>query len=125
MLLVLSLIVSLLTSLTGILFMLMPHQDVFLWPQLWLAGTPFHDFRLPGFLIVLLLGSSNFWGFMNLVKDNPRQYDRVMLGGYSLIGWVMAELLLSRQLFLVHVTALFLGAMLVLLAYEEREKWAV
>jgi hypothetical protein len=124
-LLLLSLIVSLITSLTGILFMLMPHQNVFLWPQEWLNGTPFRDFRMPGLLFVLLVGATNFWGFMNLLNDTPRQYDRVMLGGYSLIGWVMAELLLSRQLYLVHVSALILGAMLVLLAYEEKSKWAV
>ena len=73
---------------------------------------------------MILVGSTNFWGFLNLLNDKPRQYDRVILGGYCLIGWVLGELMLSRELYLIHVTALLLGAMLVLMAYQEKEKWA-
>ena len=62
---------------------------------------------------------------MNLLNENPKQYDRVMLGGYCLIGWVIGELMLSRELYLIHITALLLGALLVLMAYQEKEKWAV
>ena len=125
LLLLLSLIVSLLASFTGLALILIPDQDALLWPHQWLAGTPFHDFRIPGLLFILLVGSTNFWGFMNLLNDKPRQYDRVMLGGYCLIGWVLGELMLSRELYLIHVSAILLGALLVLMAYQEKEKWAV
>ena len=124
-LMILSLGISLLFSLIGILLVVVPEQNAWSWPQQWLAGTPFHDFRIPGLLFVLLIGTTNFWGFMNLIKENPRQYDRVMLGGYSLVLWVMIELLLSRELYLIHLTALFLGGLLILMAYQEKEKWAV
>lgn len=124
-LLLLSLAISLLTSLTGLMLVLMPKQNALFWPQQWLTGTPFQDFRVPGLLFILLVGATNFWGFMNLLNEKPRQYDRAMLGGYSLIGWVMVELLLSRELYLIHVSALILGILLVLLAYQEKDKWAV
>lgn len=124
LLLLLSLVVSLLASFTGLFLILMPNQDALLWPHQWLAGTPFRDFRVPGLLFMILVGSTNFWGFLNLLNDKPRQYDRVILGGYCLIGWVLGELMLSREMYLIHVTALLLGAMLVLMAYQEKEKWA-
>lgn len=125
LLLLLSLVVSLLASFTGLTLIFLPHQDALLWPQQWLNGTPFHDFRIPGLLMLTLVGSTNFWAFLNLLNDKPRQYDRVMLGGYCLIGWVMGELMLSRELYLIHLTAIMLGTLLVLMAYQEKEKWAV
>jgi len=125
MLTLISLLVSLFSIITGIFFILLPHQEWLLWPQRWLQGTPFTDLRVPGFLLLSLVGITNCWGFWSLIKEHPRQYDRSMIGGYCLMAWVVGELLLSRDLYLIHVSAALLGILQVLLAYQQKDKWAV
>ncbi len=110
---------------TGLFLILMPGEDWILWPQQWLNGTPFADLRLPGIMLLIAVGVSNGWGVWNLLNDHPRQYDRAMLGGYCLTIWIIVELLLSRELYLIHVTAFLLGILQVLLAFQQKEKWAV
>lgn len=119
------LFISLFTTIIGIVFMIMPAENWLLWPQQWLAGTPFSDLRIPGLILISIVGITNIWGFWSVWKKHPKQFDRAMLGGYALIGWVVTELLLSRELYLIHVSNLFLGSMLVLIAYQQKEKWAV
>ena len=125
MLSLLLLLISLFTTIIGIFVMILPAENWILWPQQWLVGTPFNDLRIPGLLFFLSVGMTNFWGFWNVWNEHPRQFDRAMLGGYTLIGWVTVELLLSRELYLIHVTNLFLGSLLVLLAYQQKDKWAL
>ena len=125
MLTLLLLFISLFTTIIGIIFMIMPAENWLLWPQQWLAGTPFSDLRIPGLMLISIVGITNIWGFWSVWKKHPKQFDRAMLGGYALIGWVVTELLLSRELYLIHVSNLFLGSMLVLIAYQQKEKWAV
>lgn len=110
---------------TSLFLILMPGEDWILWPQQWLNGTPFADLRLPGIMLLIAVGVSNGWGVWNLLNDHPRQYDRAMLGGYCLTIWIIVELLLSRELYLIHVTAFLLGILQVLLAFQQKEKWAV
>jgi hypothetical protein len=119
------LFISLFTTIIGIIFMIMPAENWMLWPQQWLAGTPFSDLQIPGLMLICVVGITNIWGFWSVWKEHPKQFDRAMLGGYALIGWVVTELLLSRELYLIHVSNLFLGSMLVLIAYQQKEKWAV
>lgn len=125
MLLIISLLVSLYSVSTGLFFILLPSDNWILWPQKWLMGTPFHDLRMPGILLIVIVGATNCWGVWNLLKEHPRQFDRAMLGGYGLMIWVIIELLLNRELYLIHLTAIVLGAAQVLLAFQEKDKWAV
>jgi hypothetical protein len=125
MLTLLLLFISLFTTIIGIIFMIMPAENWLLWPQQWLAGTPFSDLRIPGLMLISIVGITNSWGFWSVWKEHPKQFDRAMMGGYALLGWVVTELLLSRELYLIHVSNLFLGSMLVLIAYQQKEKWAV
>lgn len=125
MLLIMCLLNSLLTCLMGLIIILFPRTNWLIWPQRWLLGTPFQEMRTPGIFFLLLIGISNAWGFWNVMRETPRQYDRAMWGGYCLIGWVMFELLMSRDLYLVHVSAILFGVMQVLLAYQQKNKWAV
>ncbi len=125
MLLIMCLVNSLMVCIVGLSLVLFPTTDWTLWPQRWLLGTPFRDLQIPGILFLLLIGLSNTWGFWNVYRENPRQFDRAMIGGYSLISWVLSEILLSRDLYLIHVSALLFGAIQVLIAYQQKNKWAV
>ncbi len=124
-LILLCLFICLYSVTTGLFLILMPRENWLLWPQQWLTGTPFPDLRLPGIFLLVAIGLSNGWGVWNLLSDHPRQYDRAMLGGYCLTIWIIVELLLSRELYLIHVTAFLLGILQILLAYQQKEKWAV
>jgi hypothetical protein len=125
MLLIVCFMNSLLISAMSLTIILFPETDWAIWPQRWLVGTPFQDLRFPGILFMIIIGLLNAWGFWNVFKENPKQYDRAMLGGYVLIGWVASEILLSRELYLIHVSALLIGALQVLMAYRQKNKWAV
>lgn len=125
MLLIMCLINLLLTCLMGLILVIFPTTDWMFWPQRWLSGTPFPDLRIPGICFLLMIGLTNAWGFWNVMHENPKQYDRAMLGGYSIVGWVIFEMLLSRELYLIHVSALLFGVIQVLLAYQQKNKWAV
>lgn len=124
-LILLCLFICLWSVTTGLFLILMPGEDWLLWPQQWLRGTPFADLRLPGILLLIAVGASNGWGVWNLLNEHPRQYDRAMLGGYCLTIWIIVELLLSRELYLIHVTAFLLGILQILLAFQQKEKWAL
>ncbi|MBM3432165.1 MAG: hypothetical protein FJX92_04065 [Bacteroidetes bacterium] len=124
-LLALCLFISLVSSVIGLILILMPQEDWILWPQQWLLGTPFTDLRLPGLLLLALVGATNGWAALNLINEHPRQYYRSMLGGYCLTTWIIVELLQSRELYLIHVSAVLLGILQILLAYQQKRKWAV
>ena len=125
MLLAISLLISLFAVSGSVILMLEPHENWMLWPQVWLLGTPFTDFRIPGLLLFSIVGASNSWGFWNLLNEHPKQFDRAMVGGYCLLCWVVLELLLSRELYLVHASAILLGAMQILLAYQQKNRSAI
>lgn len=125
MLILLSLFICLYATTTGLFLVLLPREDWILWPQQWLSGTPFTNLRVPGILLFLLVGVTNGWAAWNLINEHPRQHDRALWGGYCLISWIIFELLTGRELYLIHLSAFLLGILMVLLSYQEKEKWAV
>jgi hypothetical protein len=125
MLIIISLLSTLIVIATGVCIVVAPQDNWMIWPKKWLIGTPFDNMMIPGLVFLTFIGIVNGWGVWNLFREHPKQFDRVMPGGYLFISWIVVEILLSRELYLIHVSMILMASLQILLAYQQKEKWAV
>jgi hypothetical protein len=57
----------------------------------WLDGTPFHDYVVPGVILLVVVGGSLLAAAVALVRDGPRAWDLSVGASAVLIGWLVAE----------------------------------
>jgi hypothetical protein len=74
----------------GGLALLAGMMDLWL-PIVWLAGSPFADYRLPALALILLIGGSNLAAAILLLARRPAGALASIAGGAFLIGFEVVE----------------------------------
>lgn len=69
-------------------------RDAMPFPDVWLRGTAFHSFFLPGLILFLAVGGSHFAAAYAIFRRYPFAKRAAMFSGLVLTGWIIAELLL-------------------------------
>jgi hypothetical protein len=60
-------------------------------PRAWLAGSPFRDFRVPGALLIALVGGSCGAAGIALLRRWGRGRLAALLAGAVLVAWIAAQ----------------------------------
>src|SRR5690349_19137124 len=63
-------------------------------PDVWLQGTPFHSFFLPGLILFLAVGGSHLVAGYAIFRRHPLAKRAAMFAGIVLSGWMIGELVL-------------------------------
>lgn len=59
-----------------------------------LAGTPFHNYLIPGLVLALVVGGSALWALILVAFRQARAQQIVILSGVMLGGWITVQTLL-------------------------------
>jgi len=76
-------------------------------PRVWLEGTPFHTYFLPGLILCVVVGGSHLAAAFVLLRHRSPARTTSLLAGLILTGWMIGELALIG--FRAPIQAWFLG----------------
>lgn len=82
----------------------------------WLAGTPFQDFLIPGFILFSVLGIGSFVVVYGIARRRQWAWWAAVGLGIALVGWILTQVLLLRMYHVLQLIYGVLGAALILLA---------
>ena len=85
-------------------------------------GTSFKDFTIPGYLLLIAVGGSNFIAIMAIFMERKKAWLLVLAGGIMIIGWILIEVLLTHLLFWMQFLYLAAGISIALLALQIKRK---
>ncbi|MDD9941747.1 MAG: hypothetical protein OXU20_11945 [Myxococcales bacterium] len=125
----LSTIVALSAVIGGIELVLAPGGSTYVSAEL-LRQTPFETFLVPGLLLLATVGVTAMASAVLLVRRSPVALDAAMLAGGMIVGWIMAELAVTRTFQISHAAHAALGLSLLglaartaLRAGDRRHRW--
>jgi len=61
-------------------------------PEVWLEGTPFHSYFLPGLILCVIVGGGHLAAAFVVLLRSPRAKIAGLFAGLILIGWMLGEL---------------------------------
>lgn len=90
-----------------------PDGSVFQMPLSVLAHSPFHDFFVPGLLLMLIIGVGNAWAaYLHYARDEFAGLWSFASGG-ALVVWMVVEMIMLRSLHGIQIGYLLLGVAIV------------
>ena len=89
-----------------------------------LQHTPFNNYLLPGFLLVVLVGVVNGLALFFQLTSNPVSHPWTLVGAVVLLGWTIIQMLIFDGASWLQVLYLFTGLFMVLLTWQLKGKWA-
>jgi hypothetical protein len=89
-------------------------REVMPFPEIWLHDTPFHSYFLPGLILFLAVGGTQFAAAYAILRRHALAKSAAILAGIILTGWMIGELALIGfrapiQVWFVGVALLELG----------------
>jgi len=69
-------------------------RDAMPFPEVWLEGTPFHSYLLPGLILFLAVGGSHLAAAYAILRRHPLAKKAAVLAGIILTSWMIGELAL-------------------------------
>ena len=91
----------------GILVM----KEVLPFPEVWLQGTPFHNYFLPGLILCVAVGGSHLAAAFAMLSHSGRARTASVFAGLVLAGWMICEIRLIG--FQAPIQAWFVGVGLI------------
>ena len=117
--------VAMSSTFSGLLLILQPDGSVLNLSTSLLAGTPFHDFSIPGLLLSVVVGGIHLVAIVQNMKHAASRYTWAMAAGIVLAGWIIIQMLLIHALNWLQFLYLFIGALTIFTSYQLKGKWAV
>jgi hypothetical protein len=67
-------------------------KDALPFPQLWLDGTPFRSYFLPGLILCVVVGGTQLFAAYALLARRSFEKGAAAVAGCILIGWMIGEI---------------------------------
>lgn len=110
------------TLLTGVLLMSVPDGSLLRLPLSILNDTPFKDFRLPGFLLFILIGGINIIAVYYNMISHSKRYNWAIAGSIIVVLWSLTQYSLLETSFIIDMFYLFLGISIILISMQLKGK---
>ena len=105
----------------GMLLIRNPDGSALQLPLSVLRETSFQDFTIPGYVLLIAVGGSNFIAVMAIFLEQKKAWLAVLAGGTMTIGWICIEILLTQLFFWLQLVYLVDGISIALLAFQLKE----
>lgn len=110
---------------SGIMIISHPDGSLFNLPLSLLEPTPFTDYRTPGIFLVLFSGVPGIIALFLLLLRHPGAYNWCIAAGVMISCWIVGQMLMIQVLHWLQFLFLGMGALIILIAYQLKGKWAV
>ena len=121
-LLLLLVFVATTSVISGILLIINPGGELFMMSTSILEHTSFKDFSIPGFVLATVVGSTNLAAVVYYLQQRPERYNWAMLGGLTMGGWIVVQIILIREFSWFQVVYLAIALAIMLLAFHLKVK---
>jgi hypothetical protein len=69
-------------------------RDAMPFPDVWLEGTPFHNYFFPGLILLLAVGGSHLAAAYVILRHHALAKRAAIFAGFALTSWMIGELAL-------------------------------
>ena len=118
-------IVGLTATVSGLLMISVPSGAIMGLSVSLLDQTPFSNFLIPGIILAFLVGGINLLAVFFNIQRNANRYNWAIAGGVMITGWIIAQIIFIQTIHWLHLLYLGMGALIILLAFQLKGKWAV
>ncbi len=102
----------------GALFVLDPSGGTMGMEVSYLDSSPFRTYLIPGMVLFFVNGVMNIVAAIATLRDYCKDSRFVVLQGVLLVGWILAQVWMVRDINLLHVIMFVVGVTLVILGYR-------
>ncbi len=99
---------------SGLLFILDPSGNLMGMTTDYLKASPFTSFLIPGIVLFTVNGIMNLVAGISLIKRKPYASSLAILQGMLLIGWIIIQVLIVKDINMLHISMLAIGVSFVL-----------
>ncbi len=117
--------VAITSIISGLILISNPDGSIMNIPLSLLKETPFENFRTPGILLTVFVGSINLIALYYNLQRHPNRYNWAMAGGTFISGWIIVEMIFLNTVHWLYFIYLGIGLLIILIAYQLKGKWAV
>ena len=115
-------LISLTAIVSGGFMVLYPGGTALNLPLSILEPTPFHDFLIPGWLL-LGVGSIHFFALLQWWQKSNARFNWSIVAGILISGWIVVQMILLGIVNWWQIGYLFVGILIVLTAWQLKGKW--
>jgi hypothetical protein len=101
----------------GALFVWEPSGSAMGMDVSYLGPSPFDNYFIPGMVLFFVNGVMNIVAAMATLRNHRWANRLVVLQGILLVGWILAQVWMVRDINLLHAIMFFVGVTLMILAY--------
>jgi menaquinone-dependent protoporphyrinogen oxidase len=106
----------------GLELVLSPDGSFMRLPLSLLEHTAFHDFRIPGLILAIVVGGINTLAGVMVLRRHARANAEALVAGAVLTGWIAVEVLLLRQTHWLHIVYVALGLAIMAVAADRSRR---
>lgn len=121
-LLVLISFVAATSIIVGLLLMSIPDGTALSFSLGLLKKTNFHDFQIPGFLMVLFVGLPNVLALFYVTQNTPQKNNFAIVAGLILLIWILIQYYFVSELFWVNTLYMTIAVSIILTAFQLKGK---
>lgn len=88
----------------------------------YIKQSPFDSYRIPGIVLLIANGLLNFVAVGTLLKNKKYSSRVVVFQGFVLVGWIVIQVLMIKDVSPLHVIMLSIGVILIVCGYLLGEK---
>lgn len=101
----------------GILFIIDPSGQKMGIDVSYLRHSPFHSFLLPGIVLFVVNGLFNFGAAYAVIKNRPYASTFTLVQGVLLVGWIVVQVLMVRDVSALHIIMFCIGFVLIMCGF--------
>ncbi|MDP4261312.1 MAG: hypothetical protein Q8941_02165 [Bacteroidota bacterium] len=115
--------IALTATFSGLLMIGRPDGSSLNLPVSYLEPTPFKDFLVPGILLAVVVGGTNFLAVFSNMGRRANRYNWSLAGGIIITVWIIIQLLLLGAANWLHFIYLATGVAIILVSLQLKGKW--
>jgi hypothetical protein len=115
-------IIACASTLTGVLLIVEPTGEMLQLPQL-IHAKPFHNYLIPGILLVALVGGVSWKSVFINLTNNSKRFNWAMATGTISCIWIVIQSFTIPNLYWTHFIFLAISVMILLITYQQKGKW--
>ncbi|MDD3078384.1 MAG: hypothetical protein PHH37_04660 [Paludibacter sp.] len=106
----------------GVLFIIDPNGQMMGMSTDYLKYAPFRNYLIPGIILLIVNGLFNIWATIKTFNKSKYHPIYIMLQGVLLSGWIIVQMLMVRDVNILHAIMISIGIMLIFMGYRLNSK---
>jgi hypothetical protein len=122
LLLIITCFIGITAIICGIMIIAEPNGSSLELSLVLLNHTPFNDFLIPGYVLLVVVGGSNAIAAFTLMVKQKNAFNVSITAGLFISGWIVVQVIITGLLFWLQFVFLGAGISILLISFHLKEK---